>query len=57
MWRYVNNAEVYEVKRFEENEDRFFYPYYLGGVTGACPVEGVAEKLKALERGGETPPS
>ena len=26
MWRYVNNAEVYEVKRFEKNGDKLFYP-------------------------------
>jgi len=56
MWRYVNYAEVYEVKRFEENGNRLFYPYYLGCVTGACPIEGGSGKAEGFGAWGRLPP-
>jgi len=44
-----------KLKDLKKNCDRLFYPYYLGGVTGACPIEGGSGKAEGFGAWGRLP--
>jgi hypothetical protein len=45
-----------EIRRKNGKIAQQFLPACLGALRGFTPVEGVAEKPEALERGGDFPP-